>query len=354
MLWGAKRSVRRWALALLIAATALPFAVLIFGGGVIYPEAPESPPRAAVGVPRPFSPDGVWNHPLADDAAVDPASKRLVAGLAAEAATEQRERTGPFIQTRAYGVAVYRVPRDQPNVRVQLDPQAAYADGLRAALRAVPVPDNARPAAGTDGHLVVWQASTDRMWEFWRARRAADGWHAAWGGAMQDVSRNPGYFSSAAWPGAPNTWGASASGLPVLAGLITPSELAAGHIDHALAIALPAPRAGVVAFPAQRTDGTDPSPDAIPEGARLRLDPGLDLDRLGLPAPALVIARAAQRYGLLVRDRTLHAIAFYAEDPTPAGQDPYPLLFDGLSPTDLLADFPWDRLRVMRMQLRAA
>ena len=49
-------------------------------------------------------------------------------------------------------------------------------------------------------------------------------------------------------------------------------ELKAGRIDHALAINLPAPRAGVFAWPAQRTDGTGP-PTALPEGARLRLDP---------------------------------------------------------------------------------
>ena len=36
-------------------------------------------------------------------------------------------------------------------------------------------------------------------------------------------------------------------------------------------------RAGVFSWPAQRTDGLLDSPDAIPEGARFRLDPNLDI-----------------------------------------------------------------------------
>ena len=58
-------------------------------------------------------------------------------------------------------------------------------------------------------------------------------------------------------------------------------ELKRGRIDHALAINLPAPRAGTFAWPAQRTDGTGDA-TTLPEGARLRLDPTLDLDQLNL------------------------------------------------------------------------
>jgi hypothetical protein len=146
-------------------------------------------------------------------------------------------------------------------------------------------------------------------------------------------------------------WGATATSLPLLGGLITPRELQLGKIRHALAIAIPAPRAGVAVLPAQRTDGTDPSPNAIPEGARLRLDPALDIAALHLPRATRTIARAAQRYGMLVRDRTAHAVGFYAQDPTAADRDPYPALFSELSPTDLLRDFPWDRLEVIRMRV---
>jgi hypothetical protein len=139
----------------------------------------------------------------------------------------------------------------------------------------------------------------------------------------------------------------------VIAGTMLVKELRAGQIGHALAISLPAPRAESFAWPAQRTDGTGPS-DAIPEGARLRLDPDLDLDSLGLPPITLMIARAAQRYGMIVRDQTHAAIGLYAQDPVHHKRDPYygrGGLFGGQSPTRFLASFPWDRLEVARMKL---
>ncbi len=148
-------------------------------------------------------------------------------------------------------------------------------------------------------------------------------------------------------------WGATATSLPAIAGTMLIKELRAKEIKHALAIALPAPRASSYAWPAQRTDGTGPS-DAIPEGARLRLDPDLDLSSLDLPPLTLTMATAAQRYGMIVRDQTHGAIGFFAQDPTQAKRNPYSGrkgLFGGQSPTDLLAAFPWDRLEIARMKL---
>jgi hypothetical protein len=59
-----------------------------------------------------------------------------------------------------------------------------------------------------------------------------------------------------------------------------------------------------------------------------------------------MIARAAQRYGMVVRDGS-DLVTFYAEDPTPTGTNPWPAWFGGKSPADALAGFPWDRLRVL-------
>jgi hypothetical protein len=293
----------------------------------------------------------VWNAPLAADAPLDPQSAAVTAAFRAEIARELAARTGPWIQTTDNSTPVYTVPASQPRVRVALDVTAAYGVTLQSAFAAVPLPDGARPAAGADAHLTVYQPSTDSLWEFWQLRRLADGWHARWGGAMQNVSASPGYFSSVSWPGAGSYWGATATSLPLLGGLIRTSELQAGRIDHALAISVPNARAGLVAFPAQRTDGTSGDPAAIPEGARLRLDPTLDIDALGLPPVARAMALAAQRYGMIVRDKTLVATGFFAEDPTPAGADPYPQLFGGQAPIDLLARFPWDHLQLVQMQL---
>jgi hypothetical protein len=171
---------------------------------------------------------------------------------------------------------------------------------------------------------------------------------------MRRVSRGPGYFTGTSWPGARTYWGATATGFPLIAGLIRMDELARGRIDHALAISIPGARAGVFAWPAQRTDGTLVSDDALPEGAHLRLDPALDIAALRLPAPTRAIAVAAQRYGLIVRDRTARTTALYAEDPGSTGANPYPRLFGGRLPSEVLARFPWERLQLLRMSLRRA
>jgi hypothetical protein len=301
--------------------------------------------------PRFFAPTSFWNEPLPDDAPLDPSSQRLVAQLLRDIADQKRLRYGPWIQTTDYSVPIFTVGANQPARRVDLAVTAPYGTTLRGAFMRVPLPANARPAPGTDGHLVVWQPSSDRMWEFWQLRRQSGGWLAGWGGAMEHVSRNPGVYDTTAWPGARPYWGASATSLPMVGGLIGIDELRRGRIDHALAISIPDPRANCFSKPAQRTDGSNTSNDALPEGARLRLDPKLNIDALDLPPAAATIARAAQRYGIVLRDRTARALTFYGEDPRGA-PDPYPQLFSNLAPNELLANFPWDHLQVMKMDVR--
>jgi hypothetical protein len=301
---------------------------------------------------RLFAPDSVWNAPLRPDAPLAPASPQLAKALAHEAASEQQAGDGPWIQALSYSTPIYRVPAGQPQVQVRLDNTQPWAQTLAAAFHAVPIPPDARPAAGTDGHLTIVQPSSDRLWEFWRARKLADGWHAAWGGAIDHVSQSPGYYTKDSWPGARTYWGATATSLPVVAGTMTIAELERGRIDHALAINLPSARANAYAWPAQRTDGVSFDPDAIPEGAHLRVDPRLDVSSLYLPPVTKAIVLAAQRYGMIVRDQTHHAIGFYGEDPSPTGANPYPALFGYQSPSALLADFPWQHVEVLRMHVR--
>jgi hypothetical protein len=172
---------------------------------------------------------------------------------------------------------------------------------------------------------------------------------------MQNASSDPGVYGPEAWPGAGTGWGASASSLSIAGGLITLEDLEKGVINHALAIGIPAPRAGVYASPAQRTDGTSTSPLSLPEGAHLRLEPGLDLAALHLPRLTLMIAEAAQRYGIVVRD-TAGQVTFYAQDPTPTGTNPYigaHGYFEGEEPSGLLASFPWSHLQLLKMELHS-
>jgi hypothetical protein len=309
--------------------------------GAALPVAAASGPPAGAASSRLFAPDSFWNAPLGADAPLDARSATYVGEL-----RRQLTLWLPWINTTQHSVPVHTVPAGQPTVPVTLDktsndPQTA---ALREAFRAVPIPPDAVPAAGVDKNLVVHQPSTDSMWEFWGLEKRADGWHAKWGGKMTDVSTNPGHYAAPT-----ERWGATATSLPLLGGLMRTEELRAGRIDHALAIALPEIRSDIYSWPAQRTDGQVAGEDAIPEGTRFRLPANLDLSTIPMSPVIRAMAEAAQRYGIVVRDRA-GAVAFYAEAPT--GADPYPSLFGGKLPSALLAQFPWAHLQTLRADLR--
>ena len=278
----------------------------------------------------------VWNQPLAPGVLPAANSSLLVSKLNSEVAAK-----GANIQTAAYSTPIYVVGANQPVVTVWLWQQDAV---LQSDLMRVPLPMDARPAPGTDGDLVIYQPSSDTMWELWITNRDGAGvWHAKWGARISPVSKSPGYV--------PAPYGASGSGLVEAGGVMTIQEQSEGVIHHALAIALPDIARSPV-FPAQRSDGLLGSPDAIPEGTRFRLPPGLDIATLHLPRETEMMALAAQRYGIIVRDYASGGPTFYAQDPyefaKQYGYDPYAAnLFSGQWPRALLASFPWAALQVV-------
>jgi hypothetical protein len=317
------------------------------------PEEPEAEPELPGPVPfRFFSPGSIWNAPLPADAALDPESEALAGALREEVERELAAVKGPSLSTTSYSVPIYTVPADQPTVPVALTTRF-NVPALVSAWQAVPLPEEAHAAAGSDGHLVVWQPSSDRLWEFWRLSRQDGAWQAPWGGAIRNVSSSSGVYSGDAWPGANGTWGASACGLSIAGGLVTLEELERGSIEHALALSLPQIRAGVFSSPATRSDGRSNDPLSLPEGARLRIDPELDLSQLRLPPLTRMLAEAAQRYGIVVRD-VAGSVTFYGEDPTRTGENPYfgpGGYFEGNYAAKNLAKFPWADLQVLQMDL---
>ncbi len=279
-------------------------------------------------------------------------SGAMIRTLGAAVHAEELAGDGPWINTTSFSVPVYTVPAGQPRVAVALVDHAPDA-ALSSAWSAVPLPEDALPARGSDGDLVVWQPSTERLWEFWKLARTSAGWQARWGGAMRDVSSQRGVYEASAWPGAKPWWGVSATSLSLVGGLISLEDMQRGQIDHALSLAVPEARAATFASPAQRDDGASPSAVSLPEGAHLRLNPALDLAALHLPRVTLMLAQAAQRYGIFVIDHASD-VTFYAEDPSPTGTNPYRGAggyFEGKTPSSLLAAFPWSQLEVLQLEL---
>jgi hypothetical protein len=300
-----------------------------------------------------FSPHSFWNTPLPAEARVDPRSRVLISDLMRYVRREQADRNGPWINATSNGVSIVTVGANQAKVAVRLN--HSPDTNLSAAWSAVPLPRWARPSPG-DNDLAVWQPSTDTMWEFFQLHRDGSGWEAEWGGAMRDVTSDPGVYGPGAWPAASDEdeswWGVTAASFPIVGGAMTYDDLKAGQIDHALAIVYPNVRRRTFVSPAQRDDGWSTDPNALPEGTRLRLDPSLNLAKLQMPPLTRMIAQAAQRYGIIVRDQS-PVMAFVQQDPTgdPAFLALSPKLTDGLYASQLLASFPWSHLQVMRMDL---
>lgn len=258
-----------------------------------------------------------------------------------------------IINTREYNISYYIAEPGTPTTRVGFDDcqrkgsvPADLHDGA-AHFEEVPIPADAEPAKGTDRHLAVWSKESGKLWEFWMANHSPDGsWTACWGGRIDEPRSSRGAF--------PEPFGASASGLATVGSMITLDEARAGHIDHAVAVALPT--IGVDAKtvpPATRSDGTDASPNAIPMGARLRLDPKLDVDSLRVTPFAKAVARAAQRYGFIVTE-TSGRVAVTIEGSSrvrgSSSGNPWDAILGSTPDYFQLKDFPWRDVEVVMMQ----
>jgi hypothetical protein len=211
----------------------------------------------------------------------------------------------------------------------------------------VPIPSYALPSKGTDAEMTIYQPSTDTVWEFWQARKVNGAWQGCWGGQIKYASTNYGIF--------PGHYGATATGLPFIGGQVTAEELERGEIKHAIGIALvEVEDKAVYSWPAARSDGVNPYKLAnrIPEGLRFRLDPSVNVDALPMTKAGKTIARAAQKYGFVVWDKS-GAIAIRAQNSasyTALGKpDPYPALFGGKPNYAVLQGFPWDKLQFLPM-----
>ena len=137
------------------------------------------------------------------------------------------------------------------------------------------------------------------------------------------------------------------AGVSRLAGVVRIAEVERGEIRHPLVFSTDIACSGAHRFPASKTDGLSDDPACIPQGARVQLDPDLDVDALeGLTAAERMVARALQRYGAYAIDNGGARMAYSFERPS-GEDDPYPSV--GLDRDYRRMDeIPWERLRVLR------
>lgn len=275
---------------------------------------------------QPFSADSPFRTKIPENAEVDANSVAMI-GTASQG--------GLYANLVEFAIPIYHAAADTPRYTVGCTGRSwgrCPFDGYQ-----VPIPDGARPHTGSDGAMVVIDKSAGKVFEFWRAQRTGNTWTANFG-AINNLD-------GSGWGGA-----ATGSGASRLAGVIQMAEIARGEITHALAIQSDNVCANVFRAPAIKTDGTSLRSDCIPEGARIRLDPAVNLDSLTLAPAARAVARALQIYGGYVIDRGGAPLSVSFElDPT-AGNDSIGSVYQqaGLRwDYDNLPGVPWNRLQVL-------
>ncbi len=276
-----------------------------------------------------YSPQSFWNTPIARDAPVDPDSAAMLAASVLPFAS-----TANFSNGDNWGVPGVYATAEAKTYTITC---TRYCESGRTV--SFRIPAGARPSTGTDHHLAVTDGT--RELDLWLARYdpGSDSWSAG-AFALNQVN---GLGASCREGSHCN--GAVAAGFALLGGLVRPEEVAGGEVRHALALVLPRTRAGFIACPATHTDGNTRDTQSVPEGARVQLDPALDVEAQPWPAWQKTLARALQRYGAYVVDTggsvSIRGVADMGNGGWAAAKTPKQAT---------LANFPWRRIRVLQIR----
>jgi hypothetical protein len=240
-----------------------------------------------------FPPDAPWNQ-LIEDAPLAGDSDAIIAYLVANHDTDARFQVD-------FSITVLEADASSPKESFMPTDEFYEPDCDPAPFPIVEggaIEGEEGYACESDGdcHLIVRAAHECRLYEMWRADRADQ----FYGGcaAVWDIDRvypetGRGDFCTSA----------DAAGLPIAPLLFSADEIAAGEIKHAIRFILPNDRIRELMFVrpgTHSTRATGGADDAPPYAARLRMRADADLS--GLNDAAQVVARALQRYGMILAD----------------------------------------------------
>jgi hypothetical protein len=202
------------------------------------------------------------------------------------------------------------------------------------------IPTDAQANTGSDGHLVVLQPDGNEM-DMWIGQHTGSGWTT--GSRWMESANGPAANCTTAY----GCGGGDAANFALAAGVIRPEEIAQGHIDHALIITTPYTRKAYAACPATSTDGQQTSPNSLPIGAHIQLNPSIDVATLNIPSWQKVIAVALQQYGAYVGD-TGGSLEVRGESNLGRTYDAWAKA--GVpSNAPSLSDLPWGSMRIISM-----
>lgn len=295
--------------------------------------------RTAIEMMVPYSQTSIWNTPIGLSPKYDPYSDEMIATLVFA-------NNGNIITPNTYNYPVYfadaNTPRwDVPCTRYRCVVPTSDGGTRTDMLEDVPIPFDAQPSPDSDGRMIIIDKVTYAEYDLWRAEHVETGWTTGSGSAYNIL-----------WNGTPSINNSRGSGIPSYAGLIRPWEILQGRIEHAIAFGYTEPTGDKCVFPASKTDGDSALPFAIPEGARLQLDPSLteeDFDQMGLDQTGKIIAQALQEYGMISVDHS-GSFKIYVEDLTNNPYTTQEWTDPGLNLTkETLSSIPYTSFRVLEL-----
>ncbi len=249
---------------------------------------------------RPFASDSPWNAPIPADATYRESDPR----------TKSLRSAGAFgVNSSQWTIWVWNAKESDPlttiNVSVRNLTSSGNANEGNVTIR---MPANAHPDPANDAHMTVIDPDGKHAHEFWYVKKRDGKWTAVsyakvpLDGSGVNISGYASHNSNYLTYG----WGATrAYGGSQLGGLIRKGEATQGAIEHAIAVAVPAKYLGGRAvWPATSDDQSPDYAGVIPMGTRFAIPPSVNVEALGLSPAHLRLARALQKYGLIVVDKS--------------------------------------------------
>jgi hypothetical protein len=272
---------------------------------------------------HPFRADSPWNMPI---------------GTEAEFESETDPPTADLLATELRGVVInvwmnaedFSHPISLAEADDPLATMTDYNDDSRSA--SYRIPEDAVIAAGTDRHMHVVDPTRTYIDEAWDVTRLSATEYTC--GRHEQVDL---YGTGVGPQNGTRAYGGSAIGGLIRAWEVDPSHPAyTGAIRHALAMSLDYEQfyyssgesgydergygtaLGYV-WPATEQDWYSETTyrGNIPMGSYFAIPPEVDVAALGLSPEGVMIARAAQDYGVYVADHTDGAVVFFAEPTVP-------------------------------------
>lgn len=243
-----------------------------------------------------YAADSFWNTPIPADAQIDPRSEGWVAMLG--------NQNGISLNSSTWTQPIYVAPPGTPTRAIRITNSSKNLT--------VPYLSSYKASPDGDSALIIVDQAKGCAYELEMFNNSSSAVASA---SYHAYTGTGGHTSGPAHSGGELSW---------LAGLIRSAEVNSGGINHALRYALPigSPR---FVYPGTRSDGS--TPNGIPQGTRMRLDPSLDLDQFTLTPFQRMVAVALQNYGGYNAD-TAGVLAVATENT--AASAPFNLSLSGL------------------------